>query len=202
MNAYTELYNRYAMVLYYKVNHMLRDEESAKDLVHDIFTSLWDRKELIKHGDNLAGYLYISARNRVFKFIEKGKIRNNYLLSIASYLTNSSNETYELLDERELMVMLVQEIGKLPKKMRTVFELSRFENLTHREIALKMGITEKTVKTQVHNALTILRNKLKNYGNLAFIMLAFSTFKYGEECSSPLFYKQIADSVIYNNKRF
>ncbi|SUJ27375.1 RNA polymerase sigma factor [Sphingobacterium spiritivorum] len=143
VNAYTEIYSRYAMMIYYKVNQMLRDEESARDLVQDIFTSLWDKKEIIQHGDNLPGYLYIAAKRRVFKLIEKGKVRANYLSSIADYFLYSSNNMSELLDERELMAIIVEEISKLPKKMRAVFELSRMENLTHHEIAIKLGISEK-----------------------------------------------------------
>ncbi|MGJ1430492.1 RNA polymerase sigma-70 factor [Sphingobacterium spiritivorum] len=177
VNAYTEIYNRYAMMVYYNVNQILRDEESSKDVVQDVFTSLWDKKEVIMHGENLAGYLYVSCRHRVFKLLEKGKVRNNYLLSIASYFTDNGNQTYELLDERELMGIVVEEIAKLPQKMRVVFELSRLENLTHREIAVKLGISEKTVKTQVHNALTILRLKLKNYGSYGILILLLSTQK-------------------------
>lgn len=170
--AYTEIYERYAMMIYYKVNQMLRDEESAKDLVQDVFTTLWSRADSIHHADNLAGFLYIAAKNRVFKLIEKGRVRNDYLASIASYITESTDETAEVLDERELMGIVAQEIAKLPEKMRAVFELSRIENLSHREIAGRLGISEKTVKTQVHNALTILRTRLSDYGSYSIIILA------------------------------
>lgn len=170
--AYTELYKRYAMMVYYKVNQMLRDEDSAKDVVQDVFIALWNNADSLLNANNLAGFLYVAARNRVFKLIEKGRVRNDYLNSIASYLADTTNETVDELDERELMGIIIQEIAKLPEKMRAVFELSRIENLSHKEIAERLGISEKTVKTQVHNALTILREKLTGYGSYSIIVLA------------------------------
>jgi len=169
--AFKEIYERYGMMIYYKTNQMIRDEETAKDLVQDVFLSLWTHTDQVKEEANLAGYLYVSARNRVFNLIEKGKTKNDYLSMIAQHLTEASNETVEKLDEKELMGIVRMEIAKLPLKMREVFELSRLEDLSHKEIALRLGISEKTVKTQVHNALQILKEKLSTYGPYGILVL-------------------------------
>jgi len=66
--------------------------------------------------------------------------------SISKYAVEASTETMDKLDERELMAIIVLEIAKLPVKMRQVFEMSRLENLSHKKIAEKLGISEKTVK--------------------------------------------------------
>jgi len=171
--AFAEIYDRYGMMIYYKVNQMLRDEESAKDVVQDVFMNLWSNAERVKEEANLPGYLYISSRNRVFNLIEKGKTRSDYLSSIASYSHEASTETMDKLDERELMGVIAREIAKLPSKMREVFELSRLEGLSHSEIAARLGISEKTVKTQVHNALDILKSRLKAYGSGGLIIIAW-----------------------------
>jgi RNA polymerase sigma-70 factor (family 1) len=169
-SAFAEIYDRYAMMIYYKINQMLRDEESAKDLIQDLFMSLWTKSEQIKADANLPGYLYIAARNRMFNLIEKGKTKSDYLSSIAVMATEASTEMMDHLDEKELMGVVALEIAKLPAKMREVFELSRLENLSHKEIADKLGISEKTVKTQVHNALTILKSRLGPYGILVMAL--------------------------------
>lgn len=171
--AFAELYERYGMMIYYKVNQMLRDEESAKDLVQDLFMAIWTNPTQLKPGANLPGYLYVAARNRVFNLIEKGKTRNDYLKSIAVYAQEASTETMDKLDEQELMGIVAMEIAKLPAKMQQVFELSRIQNLSHQEIAAQLGISEKTVKTQVHNALHILRAKLGGYSAYGIIIMAF-----------------------------
>lgn len=169
--AFAELYDRYAMMIYFKVNQMLRDEEQAKDLVQDVFMSLWLKAELIKAESNLQGYLYVSSRNKVLNLIRDGKTKNDFLSAIAAHTTEISTDMMDRLDERELMSFVAAEIAKLPAKMRLIFELSRIEDLSHREIALRLGISEQTVKSQVHNALVVLRAKLNGYAPGIMVIL-------------------------------
>ncbi|WP_316814367.1 RNA polymerase sigma-70 factor [Pedobacter heparinus] len=170
--AFAELYERYGIMLFYKVNQMLRDEESAKDVVQDVFTTIWEKPENIQDGANLAGYLYIACRNRVLKLIQKGKTRNDYLTELGRYSKEVDYNTIQQIDERELMLLISAEIAKLPPKMRKVFQLSRIEDLSHKEIALQLGISEATVRKQVQYALSILRNKLGGYSTYAVLLLA------------------------------
>lgn len=172
--AFAEIYNRYAVLMFYKVNQMLRDEEPSKDLVQDLFVALWDKPELIEENNNLAGYLYIGARNRVLKFIQRNKLKNDHIASLAKYASEISLETIQDIDERELKTIVQREIDNLPPKMRVIFEMSRKDNLSHAEIAGKLGLSDHTVKKQVNNALKILRSKLSVYAPLGLIIIELS----------------------------
>ena len=172
--AFAEIYNRYAVLMFYKVNQMLRDEEPSKDLVQDLFVALWDKSELIEENNNLAGYLYIGARNRVLKFIQRNKLKNDHIASLAKYASEISLETIQDIDERELKTIVQREIDNLPPKMRVIFEMSRKDNLSHAEIAGKLGLSDHTVKKQVNNALKILRSKLSIYAPLGLIIIELS----------------------------
>lgn len=172
--AFAEIYNRYAVLMFYKVNQMLRDEEPSKDLVQDLFVALWDKPELIEENNNLAGYLYIGARNRVLKFIQRNKLKNDHIASLAKYASEISLETIQDIDERELKIIVQREIDNLPPKMRVIFEMSRKDNLSHAEIAGKLGLSDHTVKKQVNNALKILRSKLSVYAPLGLIIIELS----------------------------
>lgn len=172
--AFAEIYNRYAVLMFYKVNQMLRDEEPSKDLVQDLFVALWDKPELIEENNNLAGYLYIGARNRVLKFIQRNKLKNDHIASLAKYASEISLETIQDIDERELKIIVQREIDNLPPKMRVIFEMSRKDNLSHAEIAGKLGLSDHTVKKQVNNALKILRSKLSIYAPLGLIIIELS----------------------------
>src|ERR1700761_5838133 len=83
--AFTEIYERYSMMLYYRVNQLLRDSESSRDIVQEIFLALWDKAHHIQENANLAGYLYVAGRNQVLKLIEKGRVKNDYIASIARF---------------------------------------------------------------------------------------------------------------------
>ncbi len=163
--AFAEIYDRYSMLVYFKVNQMLRDEDAAKDIVQDLFTNIWEKPDTILEDANLSGYLYIASRNRVLKLIQKGKTKSDYLNELGKYSSDISNETVEKLDEQEMMLLVLEEIANLPPKMQEVFQLSRLENLSHKEIALKLNIAEATVRKQVQYALGILREKLSIYGS-------------------------------------
>jgi RNA polymerase sigma-70 factor (family 1) len=172
--AFAEVYNRYAVLMFYKVNQMLRDEEAAKDLVQDLFVGLWDKSGLVQEHNNLSGYLYVGARNRVLRFIQRNKLQNDHLIALASYASELSMETIQDIDERELKRIVQQEIDNLPPKMKVIFEMSRKDNLSHAEIAGKLGLSDQTVKKQVNNALKILRTKLSAYAPLSLIILELS----------------------------
>ncbi len=175
--AFNEIYKRYSMQLFYQVNQMLRDEDTSKDIVQELFISLWDKSSNINLGANLAGYLYVAARNRVLKQIQKGKVRNDYVASIAKYATEVSTEMMDTIDEKQLSIIIEREISLLPPKMKEVFELSRKGNFSHKEIAEQLGISDKTVKKQVNKALKILRIKIGPHAPIALVILDQLHFK-------------------------
>ncbi|TDQ79230.1 RNA polymerase sigma factor [Sphingobacterium yanglingense] len=171
--AFAQIYERYAMILYYKVNQVLRDEEASKDIIQELFTYVWEKSDKLKEDQNLSGYLYIASRSRVLNLIKKGNTRSDYLTEVANYSDNITDETTEKLDEKELFLLVASEIAKLPEKMREVFQLSRIEDLSHKEIAERLNISETTVKKQVQNALKILRDRLSKFSSYGLLLLIF-----------------------------
>lgn len=171
--AFAEIYDRYSMMIYYKINQMLRDESVSKDLVQDLFTSIWEKSDLIRNHVGISSYLYIAARNRVLNYVQKEKTKSDYLGEIGTFSLEVSDETLEKIDEKDLILLITNEISKLPAKMRQVFELSRLEDLSHREIAERLSLSESTVKKQVQNALKILKKRLSHYNSLGIVMLIF-----------------------------
>ncbi|MDR6783825.1 RNA polymerase sigma-70 factor (family 1) [Pedobacter africanus] len=168
--AFTEIYDRYWKLIYTHVYKMLRDEEDAKDIVQEVFGNLWIRAASIKNNANISGLLYIAARNKVFDLIERNKVRSDYIGEIASFISERGNDQVDTIDEKRIIEILEREIQKLPPKMREIFELSRKDNLSHKEIAAKLNISEQTVKKQVQNALKAIKPKLNDMG-VSIVML-------------------------------
>ena len=105
------------------------------------------------------------TRNAVISLIRKGKCSAGYVSSI-KIEDFHSNVTERTLDGRELQSLIDQEVASLPTKMRAVFQLSRYEDLSNKAIAEALNIAEGTVKKQVKNALTILRERLAAVSSL------------------------------------
>lgn len=170
--AFTEIYNRYWKLIYAHVYKMLKSDEDAKDIVQEVFSGLWTKSASIKHHANIAGLLYVAARNKVFDLIEKNRVRFDYLGEIAVYLKDQADTQLETIDEKRILEILDREIANLPPKMRAIFEMSRKQDLSHREIATELGISEQTVKKQVQNALKVIKPKLNDAGiSVAVLML-------------------------------
>jgi len=169
--AFTEVYDRYWRILYAHVFKMLKDEDEAKDIIQEVFSGLWTGVDKVLEVTNFAGYLYMIARNKVLNALRQQKIQNDYLSSLLAYAQEASEATLQYLDEKDLAAAIEREILKLPPRMRQVFEMSRKENLSYREIGKKLGTSEQTVKKQVSNSLKILRDNLKDSGGAAMLLL-------------------------------
>ncbi|TKC62435.1 RNA polymerase sigma-70 factor [Pedobacter hiemivivus] len=170
--AFNEIYDRYAPKIYHQVNQMLRDGEASKDVVQDLFIKIWDKCNNIRTEGNLAAYLYIAAQNNVLKFIRKGRLKSDYLNSLAQFQYEIMEEQGPDYDVEILYSLIEKEISQLPGKMKTIFELSRQKDLSYKDIAAQLGIAENTVRKQVSNALKIIRTNVDKYGNTGLILLA------------------------------
>jgi RNA polymerase sigma-70 factor (ECF subfamily) len=166
-SAFEAIYKRYYPLLYIHACKLLKGSEEAEDCVQEVFSSLWQRAGQLEISVSLSSYLYTSIRNRVLNRIEHHRVRTAYLVSLQRFMKEGTSVADEELRLRELTALIEKEIAALPEKMREVFELSRREELSHKEIAEKLNISDKTVKKQVNNALKILRNRLK--GPLRFL---------------------------------
>jgi len=158
--AFTEIYNRYKGVLHQHALNMLRDRDEAKDILQELFTSLWINRESTTMQSNLSGYLYTGIRNRVLNLIAHRQVESKYISSLGDFINKGEFVTDHRVRERQLAELIEKEIDALPPKMRDVFRLSRMSNLSHKEIAEELSLSEQTVRTQVRNALRLLRVKL------------------------------------------
>jgi len=157
--AYTEIYKRYSRLLYLQAYKKLGEREMAMDFTQDLFTTLWVKRSEI-HIKTLSAYLYTSLRNRTLDYFANRILKHNYISFVENYEFQQNDLADHLIREKQLMQMIDKEIAALPKKMRHVFEMSRKEHLSHKEIALKLDLSEQTVRKQIQNALKIMRPKL------------------------------------------
>lgn len=157
--AYAELYNRYFEDIYKHVFAKVGREEDTKDIVHEIFLKLWEKRTHCANVRHVKGYLFMITRNHIFDLIAHHKVIQKYYDSFLSTISMAEAADYRV-HQQEIQRQLDEAVGLLPDRMREVFELSRNEYLSHREISERLNISEKTVKTQINNALKVLRKKL------------------------------------------
>ena len=142
------------------------DVDEAKNIVHDVFINLWEKLPTLADDINQKSYLFTAVRNRSLNVIRDRK--KHVILSEATI--NSQSEQQTVLEANELEREIAAGIGLLPDKCREVFELSRGEGLKYSEIAQRLGISVKTVEAQMTKALSFLRNHLKDFLTIIFLL--------------------------------
>jgi RNA polymerase sigma-70 factor (ECF subfamily) len=160
--AFNEIYHRYFELLYTHAFQKLSNEEVAKDIIQEVFTALWFKRNSADNIKDLAAYLFSSTRYKIFDYFAHEKVQEKHLESLQAFLAqNPIVSTDYQIREAQFKAYIDQEIQKLPKKMRIVFLKSREEGLSYREIANELATSENNVSKQVNNALRVLRVKLR-----------------------------------------
>jgi RNA polymerase sigma-70 factor (ECF subfamily) len=163
LRAFKELYGRYWKKLYGEAYKRLKSKESAEEIVQEIFTNLWLKRHSLQITTTVGGYLYSIAGNRVIDRYRQELVRTKYKEAFWAVHSETDNSTEDAIMLRELTYTIETEVRQLPDKCRSVYELSRNEQKTNREIALQLGISEKTVENHLTKALKRLRIGLSHY---------------------------------------
>jgi RNA polymerase sigma-70 factor (ECF subfamily) len=170
------VFNTYYSRLYYFALHYLNDEESAKDVVQDVFSATWEDRGKFSEVKNLSSWLFSLTKNLSLKKIDHLKVKQKHTnllkyrqLNIIQHSLNDLDTSPVIFDE--ISSIIDQTLDKLTPQSRRVFELSRFENKKNREIADELNISQKAVEAHITKALKDFKKALKNY--LPFILLFF-----------------------------
>ena len=152
--AFNQIYFRYWEKMYRSAFNVIQDQDEAKDIVQDIFFGLW-RKRKTQRIENLSPYLFQAIKFQVAKYLKKGRITQQHEDQIA--LLTIHNSVEDEINYQELSRRLHKTLDQLPIKRREVFCLSRFEQLSNKEIAEKLNLSPRTVEWHISNALKQIR---------------------------------------------
>lgn len=167
-SAFECLFNAYYKKLYNYALNILKDPDLADEVVEETFVRIWESREQIHVQTSIQSYLFRSVYNRCLNQLKHKNIREKHRLLFMHHTRwDDYNASYSFdfplskLLNKELEDMVEEAISKLPEQCRTIFIMSRVEEMKHDMIAEKLGISQNTVKTQISRALSKLRKELK-----------------------------------------
>lgn len=166
--AFEEIYQRYWDRLSLQVLKITGSREDARDIVQEVFVSIWKRRSEIELKGPLVVYLFKSVRNGAIRYIEKNITRNNYLHTLSVNAPLDMSTPASQYDLKELQNKLQQVVAGLPSKMQEVYLLSRNEGMSYKEIAQYLGIAENTVRKQLSNARKSIRTSASELSLVLF----------------------------------
>jgi RNA polymerase sigma-70 factor (family 1) len=172
--AFATIYNHYWKKMFYVAAQKLQSLGEAEEVVQDIFMELWRRKEEIHITTCLSSYLATCVKYKVINVLAKKSRQRTFRQHAASQLTLADHSTEQTLQLEELKRQLSAYTSRLPEKCRLVFQLSREEGFSHKQIAASLGISEKTVESHLTKALRALKTSLSHIlSSLIFLINIF-----------------------------
>lgn len=161
--VFENLFKNYYERLCNYANTILNDMDEAEEMVQRAFLTVWEKHETIEIHTSIKSYLYRAVHNGCLNRVKHFKIRKEHNESYKYQKDTFANDVSEELISIEFEGIMNFAIESLPQQCRTVFKLSRFENLSYAEIAEQLDISVKTVENHMTKALKTLREKLKDY---------------------------------------
>jgi len=158
--AYTEIYNRYWQKLFAVAAYKLKNLADAEEVVQDIFLEIWNRRVSLSISSKLSSYLATAVTYKVINVLAKRNVQLRYAEYAIEHTPQADFSTTNWLSFDELQQQLLKHVANLPEKCQLVFKLSKEEGLSHKEIATKLHISEKTVEAHLSKAKQILKMNL------------------------------------------
>jgi RNA polymerase sigma-70 factor, ECF subfamily len=147
----------------------LRDRDEAEEIVQSVFLAFWEKRHSLEVHTSVKAYLFSMVRNASLNLITRKKMQEKYAQE--KLLTAQSADNNQPVESDELAQRIAAALQKLPEQCRVIFTMSRFEELKYAEIAAELNLSVKTVENQIGKALKIMREQLRDYLPILFLLM-------------------------------
>jgi RNA polymerase sigma-70 factor (ECF subfamily) len=139
---------------------LIKDHDTAEEIVQDLFFKLWQDKEKLKIESSLNGYLFRAVHNRCLHYIEHNRVVERHAEEMSYQQTDTQESPSDILNYKELQEKIATILERLPERCGKIFTMNRFEGLKYTEIAEKLSVSIKTVEANMGRALKEFRKEL------------------------------------------
>jgi RNA polymerase sigma-70 factor (family 1) len=174
--AFREIYVRYWRTLFATAYRKVHVKEVAEELVQNIFLSLWEKKSTVTI-EQLSAYLNTAVKYQVLNYIKTCIVKEKYAHLVKAKPELLEEDGDSMLVMHELSDAIDRAINQLPEKSRVIFQLSRFENRSIKEIADLLSVSEKVVEYHITKSLKALRLELKDFIVVELILMNLHHFR-------------------------
>ena len=169
----------FSRMKYFALEYVV-SEEDAENIVQDVFTELWERKEILAYDVNLVALLFTSIKNRCIDLLRHrivvkeavNLIQEEYQATLRMKLASLELFDQSLLSEQDIERIITEVVDSLPEKCREIFIKSKIEGKKQKDIAAELNISLKTVENQMAIAYKKIKSELKDYLPLLIFLLA------------------------------
>lgn len=169
--AFTKLYNAYSGQMYVNIFKMVKDELIAEEIVQDIFSRIWQKRDNLHFEKSFAGYIYRVGQNLVYDFYQKLQRDKQLYREFKTIATEKYTHIEETLQYRENEALLQQAMRALSPQQKKMYQLCKLEGWSYKQAGELLGISAFTVKEHLVKANRSIRNHLNGKANKALGVL-------------------------------
>jgi RNA polymerase sigma-70 factor (family 1) len=162
--AFASLFRLFYTRLHHFSMQYVHVREAAEEITNDVFVKLWNKRGTVPAIENLPTYLFVAVKNHSLNYLRQ---YSNLHVSVEETDGSSSlvnrNDPEQELEWKEISFQLNQAIDNLPDQCRTVFKLIKEDGFRYKEVAEILGISPRTVETQLFRALKKLQAVASRY---------------------------------------
>lgn len=155
--AFAVIYERYAFRLYRYAARNIQDTEECKEIIQDIFESLWNRHADLQHVSVLDAYLFRTVRYKIIRYTQHQSVKRKYAAHYRLFEAVLESSMEENLEPENIEAWIEKRLAELPERCQLAVRLRLKENLSNGDIAKRMNITKGTVKNYMVTALNHFR---------------------------------------------
>lgn len=159
--AFEIIFHRYKSKLFYFAFSYVHSKPDTEEIIQNVFVSFWEHRYTLNEELSIKNYLYKSIINGIYNYFKHKSVEQRF---IDYSLLNSIKQDDSLQNNlylNELQDTINSLISQLPTKQQQIFKMSRFQGLSHNDIAKKLGLSVRSVENQVYRALKFLKDNLK-----------------------------------------
>ena len=161
--AFDVLYEKYHRALYLFALKLTKNPHEAEELVQSVFVTVWEKRQTVDPAKSFSVYLFSIARNRFYAMLRKRIVESYYVNYILNQDHPVTDDLEKQIEDNEINEIIQKLLQQVPERRQEIFRMSRNENLSYKQIAKKLQISENTVDTQIRNVLNFLRKELPKY---------------------------------------
>lgn len=159
-SVFSEIFNEYHRKVYLYVLSKTHSEYIAEEVTQITFIKLWNYRQNLDESEPVSKLIFHIARATCIDVFRKEAVRGRVLKPENNPTEAGASNSAEAVEVKELQQQIKQVVGNMPPVRRRVFELSRYEFKSYKEIAALLSLSVKTVENHMTLAIRQLRNLL------------------------------------------
>jgi RNA polymerase sigma-70 factor (ECF subfamily) len=174
VEAFDLIYEKYARKLYGFTLKYLKSTEETEELVQSVFLKVWENHKILRKESSFKSYLFTIAYNEICNIFKRRSHLQKFICQQLTENSLTSSVTEELIDYDSILEQVNLIIAKLPERQKTIFQKSRLEGKTSKEIANELGLSSGTVDNYISESMKFIRSCLQDKS--LSMLLFFSLF--------------------------